>query len=211
MEIITSFISILGILTLGIMSPGPSFVLVARTSIAVSRLDGLATAMGMGIGGMFFAVLALLGLQAVLLSVPLLYLALKVLGGVYLIYLATIIWRGASQPIELKADSMGRRDNLSKSFKIGLITQLSNPKTAIFYGSIFAALLPPNLSISVLLVLAPIIFLLEAGWYCIVALVLSSEAPRQLYLNSKSLLDRIASGVIGALGLKLIIDAKPTV
>lgn len=207
MDIIISYLGILGVLSLGIMSPGPSFVLVARTSVAVSRRNGLTTAIGMGLGSAVFASLTLLGLQAVLLSVPLLYMLLKVLGGIYLIYLAIVIWRNSRQSVELKSASKNSAD-LYNSFKLGLITQLSNPKTAIFYGSIFAALLPPNLPDITLLILVSTIFFLEAGWYSLVAFVLSSKTPRQIYLNLKQVLDRLASGVIGVLGLKLIYDAR---
>jgi threonine/homoserine/homoserine lactone efflux protein len=207
MDIIISYLGILGVLSLGIMSPGPSFVLVARTSVAVSRRNGLTTAIGMGLGSAVFASLTLLGLQAVLLSVPPLYMLLKVLGGIYLIYLAIVIWRNSRQSVDLKSASKNSAD-LYNSFKLGLITQLSNPKTAIFYGSIFAALLPPNLPDITLLILVSTIFFLEAGWYSLVAFVLSSKTPRQIYLNLKQVLDRLASGVIGVLGLKLIYDAR---
>ena len=208
MEIIASLLSILGVMSLGIMSPGPSFVLVARTAVSSSRSDGLATAIGMGVGALFFATLALLGLQAVLLSVPTLYMALKILGGVYLFYLAVVIWRGSKQTIDIVNGTGEKPSEVYQSFKIGLITQLSNPKTAIFYGSVFAALLPENLSISLVLVLVLMLFILEAGWYSIVALVLSSSAPRRVYLNSKTVLDRLASFIIGGLGLRLIIKAS---
>ncbi|WP_163134882.1 LysE family translocator [Agarivorans sp. Alg241-V36] len=208
MEIIVSLVSILGVMSLGIMSPGPSFVLVARTAVASSRADGLATAIGMGVGALFFATLALLSLQAVLLSVPTLYMALKILGGVYLFYLAVVIWRGAKQTIDIVNGSGDKPSEVYQSFKIGLITQLSNPKTAIFYGSVFAALIPENLSISLVLVLVLMLFILEADWYSIVALVLSSSAPRRVYLNSKTVLDRLASFIIVGLGLRLIFKAS---
>ena len=57
------------------MLPGPSFVIVARSAIGQSRLDGLASALGMGIGGILFASLALAGLYSVLQTVGWLYLA----------------------------------------------------------------------------------------------------------------------------------------
>ncbi|AEF54637.1 LysE family translocator [Marinomonas posidonica] len=208
MEFIAPLISILGVMSLGIMSPGPSFVLVARTAVANSRADGLAAALGMGVGALFFATLALLGLQAVLLNIPTLYMALKILGGAYLLYLAVVIWRGSKQTVDIVNDSGEKPNKVYQSFKIGLITQLSNPKTAIFYGSVFAALLPTNLSISVILILALMLFILEAGWYAIVALALSSHSPRKIYLNLKTVLDRVASFIIGSLGLKLIIEAS---
>jgi len=58
----TAIVTILAALLLGAMSPGPSFVIVARNAIGLSRGDGLATAAGMGIGGVFFSGIALLGL-----------------------------------------------------------------------------------------------------------------------------------------------------
>ncbi len=53
-----SILSILGALSIGAMSPGPSFVMVVRVSVAASRRDGLAAALGMGFGGLLFAALA---------------------------------------------------------------------------------------------------------------------------------------------------------
>src|ERR1035437_8675979 len=72
---------IIGALSVGVVSPGPSFVMVARTTVATSRAHGVSAAFGMGVGGMLFAAAALLGLQAVFLAVPSVYLGLKVLGG----------------------------------------------------------------------------------------------------------------------------------
>jgi len=209
MEPILSLASVLGALLIGAISPGPSFVLVARTAIVVSRTDGLSTAIGMGVGGVIFSVLILFGLQAVLGSVPWLYFALKLAGGLYLIYIAAKIWRGAKDSIVIPATGEGLPRSTTKSFMFGLFTQLSNPKTAVVYGSIFAALLPHNLSPSTILVLPFLVFLIEAGWYSVVALMLSSASSRATYLHSKMHIDRIAGGVMGFLGLKLLIAARP--
>lgn len=209
MELILSLASVLGALLIGAISPGPSFVLVARTSMAASRIDGIFTAIGMGIGGVVFSAVVLLGLQAALVSMPWLYLALKLVGGLYLVYIAILIWRGAKAPIVVPGTEEGIRRSLKKSILRGLFTQLSNPKTAVVYGSIFAALLPHNLPPSAALVLVLLVFIVEAGWYSIVALALSSESSRAAYLRSKMLVDRGASGVMGLLGLKLVAAARP--
>ena len=60
---VAAAVAILGTILLGAISPGPSFVVVARTAAAASRRDGLATALGMGVGGLVFASAALLGLD----------------------------------------------------------------------------------------------------------------------------------------------------
>jgi threonine/homoserine/homoserine lactone efflux protein len=138
----TAIASILAALLVGAMSPGPSFIMVARNAIGLSRRDGLATAVGMGIGGVCFSSLALVGLYSLLQSVEWLYAGLKVAGGTYLLYLAWRIWRGASAPLALSSDRSAENRDVRKSLWIGLSTQLSNPKTAVFYGTVFAALLP---------------------------------------------------------------------
>ncbi|MDQ2102218.1 LysE family translocator [Azospirillum isscasi] len=207
---ILALLSILGALAIGAISPGPSFVLVARTSIAVSRRAGLAAALGMGIGGVTFAALALLGLHALLTQVGWLYLALKIAGGLYLVHLAVRIWRGASETIRVP-DGAADTGGALRSFWIGLATQISNPKTAIVYGSIFAALLPASPPAWILLALPPAVFLVETGWYAIVAVAFSAGRPRAAYLRSKAWIDRLAASVIGALGIRLVVEAaKPS-
>jgi threonine/homoserine/homoserine lactone efflux protein len=195
-------------MVIGAMSPGPSFIMVARTSVSSSRGDGLSASLGMGVGGAIFALAALLGLQGILTAVPSLYLVLKILGGAYLAYIGHQIWRGADQPVNIGEIDEKSRANIAKSFFLGLSTQISNPKTAIVYASVFAAFLPEAHTIwfSVWVVVA--VFIIEFAWYAIVALALSSEKPRGAYLRYKKWVDRAAGGVMAALGLKLMLSAR---
>jgi len=94
----TSLIGIGATLCVGAASPGPSFVMVARTAASAGRSNGLNAALGMGLGALLFAAASLLGLNALFLAVPALYIGLKVVGGLYLAYLGVRIWRGAAQP-----------------------------------------------------------------------------------------------------------------
>jgi threonine/homoserine/homoserine lactone efflux protein len=196
-------------LAVGVVSPGPSFVMVARTAVAASRAQAVGAALGMGLGGLLFGSAALLGLQAVLLAVPALYLALKLMGGLYLAYLGWRIWQGAKTPLRLDtaAPASETRQVKARAVWLGFATQVSNPKTAIVYASVFAAFLPqqPSLIFCVALLLA--VFAVEAGWYALVALLLSAKRPRQVYLGAKTLIDRVAGGVMMLLGAKLLSSA----
>src|SRR5262247_884803 len=122
MESVVSLVALLGALAVGAMSPGPSFVLVARTAIARSRADGLAAALGMGIGGVIFSVIVVLGLHAVLSNVPQLYLVLRIAGGIYLLYLGIRIWQGAKQPLAVADRGERAKSSLSNSFLMALGT-----------------------------------------------------------------------------------------
>lgn len=141
---------------------------------------------------------------------PALYLAIKGFGGAYLVYLGIRIWRGARQPLAMvpeagtPAASGGRG---KRTFLLGLATQVSNPKTAVVYASIFAAFLPREVPLVLALAVPAVIFCIETGWYTIVALALSSAAPRSAYLRYKTWIDRAAGGVMGLLGLRLVWSA----
>ena len=199
-------LGIAGAMIVGAMSPGPSFVMVARTAVSSSRGDGLAAALGMGAGGVVFAIAALAGLRAAFLAVPALYLAVKLLGGAYLVYLGIRIWRGAREPLAAMQDARPAASpgNARRAFLLGMDTQISNPKTAVVYASIFAAFLPREVPLALALAVPAVIFCIETGWYAVVALALSSAAPRSAYLRYKAWIDRAAGGVMVLLGLRLL-------
>ena len=202
---VLAFLAILGALTLGAMSPGPSFVLVSHRSIALSRRDGLAAALGMGVGAVGFGLAAFFGLQVVLLAIPGLYLALKLAGGAYLVFLGVRLWIGAGRPLLPPVPDEQPRD-ARRSFAVALGTQLSNPKTAIVYASIFASLMPDHAPTWFLLALPPCILVVEGGWYTVVALALSAPRPRQAYLRWKKAVDRVAGSALVLLGLRFVVD-----
>ncbi|MFZ4286696.1 LysE family translocator [Variovorax sp. HJSM1_2] len=210
---LAALLGIIAALSVGTISPGPSFVMVARTAVSASRAEALAAALGMGLGGVLFAVLALLGLQGVLLAVPSLYLVLKLAGGLYLAYLGWRIWLSATQPLVITSaasgdTNTGPSNSLGRALTLGLTTQISNPKTAIVYASVFAAFMPAVHSLGFSLAVAACVLVIEAGWYAVVATALSSHGPRNTYLRYKSWLDRMAGGVMIALGLKLVASAR---
>ena len=208
MQELLSLGAVLGALAVGVISPGPSFVMVAKETVSLSRAHGLAAALGMGLGGTLFALAALGGLQAVLHAVPVLYSTLKVLGGLYLCYLAYRIYAGAKQPLSTADDSSpDSARSVRNSLWFGLATQLSNPKAAIVYASVFAAFLPGHLSTHLAVALVVVIFVLETSWYAVVATLLSTAAPRRAYARCKTFVDRAAAIVMLGLGVKLIASA----
>jgi len=208
MDATTSLLAICAALAVGVVSPGPSFVMVARTAVAQSRRDGVAAAIGMGVGGVLFAAAALIGLHLVLTAVPRLSLVLKLGGGAWLLFLGWRIWRGAAQPLAFAPGNGETAPTVRRSLILGFVTQVSNPKTALVYASVFAALLPRDLPATALWALPLLVFVIETGWYASVALALSAVAPRAAYLRGKRWIDRVAGSVLAALGLKLFTSAR---
>lgn len=200
----TFLLAIAGILFVGAMSPGPSFLVVAQNSLAKSRSHGIATAIGTGLGVSIFAVLASLGVTTLIETVPSIYIGFKILGGAYLLYLAYRIWGGAKQALPTQTEQTVEQGGLFKSFMMGLVTQISNPKTALVIAGIFAAFVPANPPENTWLLVAIIAFLIDFLWYAAVALTLSSERSRSVYGRAKTNFDRVASVFLGLVGVKLV-------
>jgi len=77
----------------------------------------------------------------------------------------------------------------------------------VVYASVFAALLPHAFSVAFAIVILLAVFLIETGWYALVAFALSAEKPRSVYLGHKAMADRATGAVLVVLGLKLLTSA----
>ena len=186
------------------MSPGPSFLMVAKTAASVSRRAGLLAALAMGVGVTVWAAAALLGLAVVFSRFPILYLAARLAGGMFLIWIAIQIWRHARNP--LPEPGVASTPASVHAFRSALWIQLSNPKVAVFFGSIFVAVLPPDLPLWLRAVVLAVIFVDECLWYAAVALVLSAPRARRTYARFKTRIERVTACFLGLLGLRLLLD-----
>lgn len=204
METAISLLSILAVLIVGVISPGPSFLLVAQTAVSQSRKAAVFSALGMALGATLLCILALLGLQAVLQQFPRAYFALKLLGAAYLVYLAIKLWRGAARPVAIDAPAVAQRTPL-RHFTVALGVMVTNPKAAVQYGVLFGTFLPAHPPLALALSLPVCVFCMEAGWYTFVAYALSSQRTRTSYLGAKRYIDRFASALLGGMGLRLLL------
>jgi len=186
---------------LAVASPGPSTVLVVQTA-AVSRRGGLISAFAMMLGAAAWAAAALYGLQAEFAHFAWLYLVFQVAGGLFLIYLAVMIWRHARDPLpEIEAAAGGSDWQV---FARALLLQLSNPKIMVFFGSIFLSVLPQNTPAWMDGAVLAIVAVNEFCWFALLALLFSGGPARAFYRRAKIWLDRVMGGVLAALGLRLI-------
>ena len=125
---------------------------------------------------------------------------------IYLIYLAYKIWKYSHESLSMDMKLEQSKKGFFKAVLFGFITQISNPKTAIIIGSIFAALLPKELPVYSELLLCLIAFFIDAIWYCLVVVLLSTQKSQKIYLRFKKYIDRVAGTLLAALGIKLALD-----
>jgi threonine/homoserine/homoserine lactone efflux protein len=199
-----AFLSIALIHLLAAISPGPSFVMTVRTAASEGLRTGLAVALGLGAGAMVWALAALFGLHLVFELAPALLLTFKLAGAGFLLWIAFQTWRHAREPLPAPETGATAR-GLGGGFRLGLLTQLANPKPAVFFGAVFVGLVPPASSPAALALLLLVLFLDETLWYALVARVFSLERARAAYGRAKASVDRVFGGLIALFGLKIAI------
>lgn len=201
---ISALISIGLVQMLAVISPGPSFLITARTAVAKSRFDGFKVALGLAAGTVVWSSLALLGLNAVFHALPAVFIAMKIVGAFFILWIAYQIFRHAAEPVEIGGDN----GTASNPFLKGFTTQMSNPKAAVFFGSIFIAMLPSDIPLWMTVVLISVVTFNEIWWYTIVALFFGAGPVRRFYIRAKAWIDRVTGLFLGALGLRLLWGAR---
>lgn len=201
---LAAFIAIYFVHLAAAISPGPAVLLAARTSLREGMARGVYLSIGIGLGACIWALAALFGLAVVFQIAPVLLTVLKIVGAVYLGYLAYKMWRHAAEPMEMTLKETGKapRSNLGMVL-LGITTQLANPKPAVFFGAIFVGFVPPHPPAWAIAVILAIIFINDAGWNVIVSRIFSLERTRKGYLSLKTVIDRIFGGLLALLGLKI--------
>ena len=206
----TYLLPLLGLAVVHLMaaaSPGPSFVLVAQTAVGSGRRAGLLAAVAMMLGAVIWAAAALYGLQALFARFEWLYLAMRIGGGLYLLYLAVMLWRHAPEPLP-EPSPAGDKTGAAQGFVRALLLQLSNPKVMVFFGSIFLALLPAHPPAGMQVATLAIVAFNEFTWFALITLLFSGGPARAIYRRAKFWLDRIMGGALALLGLRLALLSR---
>lgn len=125
-----------------VLTPGPNMMYLASRSIGQGRRAGLVSLAGTGVGFIVYMLMANLGLAVVFIAVPWLFIGFKAAGVVYLAYLAWQALRpgghGAFDIRDLPRDGVGRL------FRMGVVTNLLNPKAAIMYLTLIPQFIDPE-------------------------------------------------------------------
>ncbi len=196
-----AFISIVLIHLAAAISPGPSFVVAVRTAASDGFRVASALALGFGLGAVLWAGAAMAGLAILFELVPALFIGLKIVGALFLFWIAFQMWKHAKEPLPQSTDAAPR--SALSAIRYGFLTFASNPKPAIFFGAVFVGLVPHDTPLPWRLAILAAVFANETLWYIVVARVFSMPRARNAYLRLKAGVDRTFGGLLVLLGLKV--------
>ena len=188
------------VLIAAIMAPGAALLYFIKTTVASGRAAGMATGLGLGTMAALWTLAALLGLETVFTLFPWAYTALKIGGALYLIWIAVQTWRQARDPLGDSPTPHG------KAILSGLLLNMGNPKSMLFAAAVIVVVFPQGLGAIDIAVIVLNHWLLELAFYAIFATLLGPPRARRGYLGLKPVFDRIAATLLGALGIRLILE-----
>ncbi len=155
------------LLFLGAASPGPSLVVVVRNAAAGGRRAGAACALGHGLGFGLYALMAVLGLSALMAAAPRFFMGVQCLGAALLLYLA---WATIARPSELT--DVDR--SAGRGFVEGFLVAFLNPKIALFFVAVLSTVLREDQPRTVQFGIAGIGWLIDTLWYLMAAFAFST-------------------------------------
>ncbi len=200
METVRALVAVFALAAVGIMSPGPDFVVVSYTAMTGARRRAGWVASGVVVGNAMWATAAILGLSALLALAPTLFVVFKIAGAGYLMWLGIKLIRGARVPLATQVDTRQSSSPLA-SWARGFVTTLANPKAAIFYASVLTAALPVSPASGLVIGTVAAVVLVAATWFTVVVLVLSTDRASALFRRHKAWVEVVFGCSLAGFGL----------
>ncbi|MDQ7807058.1 LysE family translocator [Amycolatopsis sp. A133] len=201
--------SFLLVVVLGAMSPGPDFVVVTRSALSGGRRAGMAAGAGIALGVFAWVVAIALGVAAVLTASAVAFTVVKLAGAAYLVVLGVKAWlavrRGEYR--DLAAAAGPRQLAAGAAFRQGLVTNLLNPKVAVYFLALLPQFLPADGSTLQTLELAAIATAGTVLWFVTLAVVVGALKKFFSAGRVRRGLDAVLGTVLVALGLKVAAEA----
>ncbi|MET0237609.1 MAG: LysE family translocator [Kibdelosporangium sp.] len=192
------------------LAPGPDMMFIIANGITRGRRAGVIAALGMSTGLAVHTVAAAAGLGALLAAAPAVLDTLRVLGAIFLVYLAITTWRASRRAVSQPEVPVQHR-SLRKMYVMAVLTNLANPKVILFYLAFFPQFVTPGgwaawIQFLVLGAVLIVVGLSVDGTVGFVAGALSELLMRRPAI--RRWLDRVSAAIFGALAVRLVADAK---
>lgn len=194
------------------LSPGPDILLIARSSASTSRTNTLKIILGISVGILVWVLLTLLGFTVLIEQFPWIQQILMLLGGLFLARMGWAMLHGGlkslKQQTSLETDAQPLvTTGVQNYFLSGLLTNLSNPKTLIYFSSVFSLALSSSASSHLKTQLAIIIPIQTFLVFTVLMLILSMPKIKTAYQRSGSYIDVISGGLFLIFAIWLWYDA----
>ncbi|ALG05636.1 LysE family translocator [Kibdelosporangium phytohabitans] len=200
-------LAFMGVVLLAAMSPGPDFVIVTRHAAISGKRAGMAAGLGIAGGVFVWALVAALGVASLLAASAIAYTVVKLIGAAYLAYLGVKALIGAwrrGERVQLDARLPPARPLVA--FRQGLITNLLNPKCAVFFVALMPQFLPGTPTLTDTLMLSAVTVLITITWFTVLANLVGLLKTFFTSPKVRKAMDTVTGTILIAFGLKIATD-----
>ncbi|HAT4913255.1 TPA: threonine export protein RhtC [Serratia marcescens] len=199
------FLTVALVHLIALMSPGPDFFFVSQTAASRSRREAMMGVVGISLGIVVWAGVALMGLHLILQKMAWLHQIIMVGGGIYLCWMGWQLLRSErAQQAQPAAEAQVALPKAGRSFIRGFLTNLSNPKAVIYFGSVFSLFVGDSVGAGARWGLFLLIVAETFVWFSLVAMVFALPAMRRGYQRLAKWIDGVAGVLFTGFGLHLI-------
>jgi RhtB (resistance to homoserine/threonine) family protein len=203
--VVTQFVALGGVVLLAAMSPGPDFAIVTRNAMISGRRAGMACGAGIAAGVFVWAVVTALGIAGLLAASAVAFTVVKLVGAGYLVYLGVRALLAARRGDYEKAEHLPgtRAAGALAAFRQGLVTNLLNPKVAVFFVALLPQFLPTSASAVDHLMLAVVAAAVTLTWFTVLAGVVSALGRLLTARRVRRAIDAVMGTLLVGLGVRL--------
>ncbi|MFT6257223.1 LysE family transporter [Shewanella sp. AC34-MNA-CIBAN-0136] len=189
-----------------LMSPGPDFAIIVKMATQQTRLTALYCAFGIAVAILIHTFLSLMGISVMIQQSHVAFMTVQLIGSSYLAWMGYGALKSAITSMISKrrnSDISSTQPNVAKAalisslkgFKVGLYTNLLNPKALIFFITLFSVLITPQVNYSTKIAATVLLFVLSLVWFSLLALILSKPRVQQKLLAANTIIDLLV-GII---------------
>lgn len=188
------------------ISPGPDFFIVTKNSIAYGKKIGIATALGVATALVIHATYSIIGLTVIMKNYHLLFITIQLLGAAYLAYLGIITlfstFRKKKSQINLDQTKKVAK-SFSSGFMNGFLCNILNPKTYVFFLSVFSQFMSTSTPMWIEWVYAFEVIFVIGLWFCTLSVVISSGFFKSAYQRAEKWIERVFGGILVFFAVKI--------
>ncbi|WP_280442871.1 LysE family translocator [Nocardia brasiliensis] len=198
-----------GVVLVAAMSPGPDFVIVTRSSVLSGRRAGMACAAGIAAGVFGWSVVSALGVAGLLAASAVAFTVVKLIGAAYLMVLGVRALLAARRGgYDVTAEALANRPGTAAAFRQGLLTNLLNPKVAVFFIALLPQFLPAEPTAADSISLGVIAALVSLTWFTVLANVVDALRGVLARQSVRRAIDTVMGTLLVVFGLRIAVQTS---
>lgn len=207
-----SLLALTGATVLLAMVPGPATAVVIRQSLRDGRRAALLATLGNSTGLLFWSLAAAFGLSSLLAASQLAYDVMRLVGAAILVVLGVQSLRAARRGTRQDAampDRPGSDRGLGRSYRVGLVTALANPKVAVFALSFLPQFVPAGAPVLAMLLLCALVWVaVDTAWYTVVAWLVTRTKLALHRPRVRRRLEQMSGAALVGLGVRMAAESR---